>query len=202
MSRPKLALLLAIPLLLFACGQGTGSTLLPPYDGPAVTGQPNPTGYQPGSVDIFSVPGGFTGGFVQAHSYEVVVVSGSIDWNTADALAKTTFRNGVAGHLATITSPEENAAVEALRSAAKAGEVWLGGFQPAGSSEPGGGWTWVNGEGSFPGANGGPAYTNWANGEPNDQGGSEQHLTIGRHGPGLWNDLGVSIQGYVVEWDY
>ncbi len=50
--------------LLWACGQGTGPELLPPYDGPLEAGQREWTGYQPGSVDIFDlvgIVGGFTG---------------------------------------------------------------------------------------------------------------------------------------------
>ena len=51
---------------------------------------------------------------------------------------------------------------------------WLGGFQPAGSVEPGGGWEWLNNEGGF-GVEDMGAYTNWhppnsngAVGEPNN----------------------------------
>jgi hypothetical protein len=62
---------------------------------------------------------------------------------------------------------------------------------------------WVNGEGAIDGTNAGPGYANWAPGEPNNAQGVEQHLTIGLHGPGLWNDEGIlSVNGYVIEWDY
>lgn len=200
----RLAALALLLLGLPTCGQGTGPQLLPPYDGPLEAGREAWTGYQPGSVDIGDLvgPSGIPGMIPGVHAYQVVLAPG-IDWNSADALAKATLRNGVPGHLATIGSPEENAAVEALRIALTTGEVWLGGFQPAGSAEPGGGWTWVNGEGTFPGTNGGPAYANWAPGEPNNAQGKEQHLAIGLHGPGLWNDEGIlGVAGYVIEWDY
>jgi len=67
------------------------------------------------------------------------------------------------GHLATITSEAENAFIYGLASNNIAlwhslpnGCVlgpWLGGTQPTGSSEPGGGWRWVTGETW--------SYTNW-----------------------------------------
>jgi hypothetical protein len=49
---------LGLGVLLFACAEGGGPSLVPPYEGPLVTGQQNPTGYQPGSIDIFDVVGG------------------------------------------------------------------------------------------------------------------------------------------------
>jgi hypothetical protein len=167
-----------------------------------VTGQSNPTGYQPGSVDIFSVPGGFTGGFVPAHSYEVVLAPG-IDWNSANLAAQTMLRNGVPGHLATITSAEEDALITALRKAKTQKEIWIGGFQPAGSAEPAGGWMWVNNEGPIPPTNAGPGYANWAGGEPNNVGAGEHELTTG-HSDSMWNDQAtlVHVDGYVVEWDH
>jgi hypothetical protein len=134
-------------------------------------GQENPTGYQPGSINIFPVPGGGPG-FVQAHSYEVVLAPG-IDWNSADLAALTMLRDGVPGHLATITSAEENKLIDDLRKAVTTGQAWVGGFQPPGSPEPAGGWIWVNGEGPIPATNAGPGYANWAGGEPNDAGGEE-----------------------------
>ena len=61
----------------------------------------------------------------------------------------------------------------------------------------------------FPGENTGTVYANWHNVpgevEPNNNGGSENHLTQGRFGlGGGWNDEGSalgSITGFIVEYD-
>ncbi len=201
MSRvdPLLGALVAASLSLFACGGGTGPTLLPAYDGPLRAGQPNPTGYQPGSVNIFDLVPGWSGPIHQ-HSYEVVIAPG-IDWNSANLAAQSNVRNGVPGHLATITSAEEDALIDGLRKAVVQGQVWVGGFQPQGSPEPGGGWTWVNGEGPIPSTNTEPAYANWSPGEPNDSG-NEWGLCVGFNNAG-WNDEAnlSGVNGYVIEWD-
>jgi hypothetical protein len=62
------------------------------------------------------------------------------------------------GYLAVPTSPEENAFITSLLPLGQ--NAWLGGFQPAGSAEPSGGWQWVTGE-PF-------TYANWNGGEPNN----------------------------------
>ncbi|MBI5439828.1 MAG: PEP-CTERM sorting domain-containing protein [Deltaproteobacteria bacterium] len=69
---------------------------------------------------------------------------------------------------------------------------WLGGYQPAGSSEPSGGWTWVTGESWN--------YSHWSGGEPNNWGGGENYLQLFN---GVnWNDNGPWQEpGYIVEWD-
>ena len=64
------------------------------------------------------------------------------------------------------------------------------------------GWTWVNGEGTFPGQDGQPIYSQWSDtGEPNDSfgPGSEQYLGVGFWGH--WNDESYlsNVSGYVVE---
>ena len=136
------------------------------------------------------------------HAYEVIIAD-AITWNDANAAATSSIFMGQSGHLATITSLGEDIFVENLRAAALGtsgfadSEAWIGGFQPAGSTEPGGGWAWVNGEGLL--ADG---YTNWAGGEPNDVGGGEGFLAIGLNGLFGWNDEGNlgGIGGYVVEY--
>ena len=94
------------------------------------------------------------------HSYEVVPVGKIVPWEDAKAAAE-----AKGGHLATIASRAENDFVFALIkgkrqffSADKG--PWLGGFQQPPDSLPNEGWQWVTGE-TF-------AYSNWANGEPND----------------------------------
>ncbi len=95
------------------------------------------------------------------HSYEVVVY-GALDdksWDLAKAAAEGMSIAGVSGHLATITSFEEDDFLETLRQATPGiapvgqfanSELWVGGSQALGALEPGGGWTWVNDEGPIP----------------------------------------------------
>jgi len=94
------------------------------------------------------------------HSYEVVVVPGGITW--ADAQAAAVAKGG---HLATVTSADENLFVFGLMVSTPGAWVfdaewtqgaWLGGYQDRFAPdyrEPLGGWRWVAGE---------PwGYTNW-----------------------------------------
>jgi len=102
------------------------------------------------------------------HTYRVVAKPNLISWDAANTEA------GLAGgYLATITSPAENAFVFSLidnaafwTQSANDHGPWIGGFQPPGSSEPSGGWTWV----TQPGASSPEpfAYSNWEAGEPNN----------------------------------
>ena len=141
------------------------------------------------------------------HLFEVYKADG-ISWaDAADCAAATTRRRtrSRCGHLATITSSSENqwvidelltpvAGCGLRRTSAKSG---LGGWIPGcGLGEPGDGWRWVNSEGPFSGANGNPDYTNWAASEPNNSGGIENHLTVGRYPDNLygWNDEGAALE--------
>ena len=102
------------------------------------------------------------------HTHRVVAKPNLISWDAANSEA------GLAGgYLATITSPPENAFVFSLidnatfwTQSANDHGPWIGGFQPPGSPEPSGGWSWV----MQPGA-GSPepfSYANWEAGEPNN----------------------------------
>jgi len=133
------------------------------------------------------------------HYYDVIAVPAGTDWNTAEALAKLEFFSGVQGHLATITSADENTFIDTLRPMA-AGELWVGGFQvPCENPEEDFdcGWEWINGEGPFD-------YTNWSAGEPNNLGGMEDHLGIFLGSQLGWNDEGNfnNIRGIMVEFSF
>ena len=102
------------------------------------------------------------------HTYRVVAPGGLISWDSANA-------RGVAagGYLATITSAAENAFVFSLvddptywTQSSNDHGPWIGGFQPPGSSEPDGNWTWM----TAPGASAPEpfVYANWTAGEPNN----------------------------------
>lgn len=130
---------------------------------------------------------------VNGNGYELILAEGGITWADAEQAAEE-----MGGHLATITSAEEN---EFIVSALGIGRnpYWLGGFQVAGSAEPDLEWQWVTGE-AFD-------YTNWANGEPNNQNNEDalafafwSHAEVGQ-----WNDAPTSYLygrgGFVVEYE-
>lgn len=136
---------------------------------------------------------------VNGHYYEVIEVSGGIVWADARAAAQTTSHFGASGHLVTVGSAEESRFLTASFGGDGLENHWLGLFQPVGSSEPDGGWTWVNGE-PF-------SYNNWWPGEPNDSGIDGENAGVFQHGitgDGKgWNDLNSDwlVNGYVVEFD-
>lgn len=145
----------------------------------------------------------WTGGTgANGHWFLAVHVPGGIDWNDARQRAIE-----LGGDLATITSAAENTFVfqriadpvfwRVVPNPTRIFGPWLGGYQPAGSAEPLGGWTWVTGE-SW-------SWQNWAPNEPNNYNGmQEDHLhffTGGTTPLARWNDLRSSslVPGFVVE---
>jgi hypothetical protein len=113
----------------------------------------------------------------------------------------------IGGHLATIHTGAENGFVFNLTLPTAEWQnrfgPWLGGYQPAGSSEPGGGWRWVTDE---------PwSWTGWLSGEPNNSAcsGPEDSLHFIEYGS-VWNDLPGDIGfpntcnspnwSFVIEW--
>jgi hypothetical protein len=124
------------------------------------------------------------------HYYEVVIEQ--INWDDAKMAAENRAFNGLQGHLATITSQDENDFIAGFLPSGAG--YWIGGFQPPGSLEPDGNWQWITGE-SFD-------YTNWGAEEPNETGykdENEDRLEF----DGEWNDLrGSHISpGYIVEYE-
>jgi len=129
------------------------------------------------------------------HYYERI--SNTITWDTASANATS---NG--GYLATLTSQEENDFIVTSYGGSNISGFHIGGTQPAGSQEPGGGWQWVTGETW--------SYTNWNGGEPNDGAGVfplENRLQYAWNaGNGTWNDILNTLadgntRGYIVEYN-
>jgi hypothetical protein len=141
------------------------------------------------------------------HYYEAVGLSNVIPWSAANALA-----NQAGGYLATITSDAENTFVFNLiddpaywHQSVNDHGPWIGGFQPAGSAEPSGGWQWV----TQPGA-GAPepfAYTHWDANQPSNDSGIEDSLDYFNDNTGrasTWNDEANSnsfVQSYVIEYN-
>ena len=125
------------------------------------------------------------------HFYEAVssTVSG---WNDANELANGVIFNNMNGHLATLTSEEEN------------NWVWtnlnsiIGYFIGGTDQDVEGSWEWVTGEAW--------TYSNWNSGEPNDV---PWLLDTGEDGllfasNGKWNDVpitGYALGGYIIEYE-
>ncbi len=126
------------------------------------------------------------------HWYESVGVVGGITWADAKAAAESRSYQGRQGYLATLTTAEENQWLGANLPLAKQGKYLLGGFQPAGSPEPAGGWRWVTDEPMN--------YIHWDQGEPNNVLTAEEVLALAT--TGRWNDArGSDLHpGYVVEY--
>ncbi len=142
------------------------------------------------------------------HYYEVISAPDQ-SWLSDEIAALSLYDGSLEGHLATITSADENSFVLAAVQAARLGEVYVGGYQnPITEPDAQAGWTWVNGEGTFPGYNGAVGgydnlFADWNGGEPNDAYGTASEQWLGINFNGAWNDegnLGL-INGYVVEFD-
>ena len=159
--------------------------------------------------NLFSQGGGgelaqwTTGTGNNGHYYEVVAAPEGVNWNDANAAA---IEAG--GHLATISSAEENALVFSLIDDdplwqylfSRSFGPWIGGVQPAESPEPAGNWQWVSGE-TF-------LYEAWGNNEPNNSGAEDRIQFFNDPTPALepgplWNDVrsNASALGFVIEYD-
>jgi hypothetical protein len=148
------------------------------------------------------------------HWYEIIDVSGGINWVAAKADAESR-----GGYLATITRGAENRFLtddaglgNAIGNEDRLDGRWIGGYQLPGSVEPDGGWQWVKSETWD--------FTNWwgedvcdkdgncswEQYEPNNTNGNEDAL-IFAHGflnaGKAWNDLNADavVGGYVIEYD-
>jgi len=138
---------------------------------------------------------------VNGHTYEAVYAPG-LTWAQAQAACEAR-----GGYLATITSAEENDFIKSLfenNSAfwyfdgANALGPWIGGIQASGSSEPGGGWGWLNGE-PF-------SYTDWSSHDPDNCCGLNQNriefIRDGNVPPTRWTDVedfAGFVRGYIFE---
>ena len=138
------------------------------------------------------------------HWYQTIrVASGEVSWSEAKVMAEQ-----MGGHLATITSAQEDNFVKVAAVAPAAvgqgpfelGGPFIGGYQDPNApdySEPGGGWRWVTGE---------PwSYTGWGGGEPFNATPEEDYLQYWRWCCLWWNDtwdaLDTGIATFVVEWE-
>ncbi len=128
------------------------------------------------------------------HYYLAVATLDGCTWSDAIEIADASFWNSMQAHLATISSASENSWI--WNSLGPLQGYRLGGFQPEGSPEPAGGWTWRSGE---------PwVFDYWDDGEPNNANGDESTLIfIDFAVNGEWNDVstGTLCQGFVLEYE-
>lgn len=104
------------------------------------------------------------------HYYKIYQQNGN--WEDARA-----YCESLGGHLATITSAEEDAFLYGLKQELGYGNVYFGLFR----SDEDQAWYWVNGEGI--------SYTNWHKGEPNKEGGTEKYgMYYSGFADNTWND--------------
>lgn len=115
-------------------------------------------------------------------------VTTNVTWAEAQDLATSQVLFGVQGHLATLTTQEEN---DFLLDSFGGDSGWIGLSQAPGSIEPDQGFEWVTGE-EF-------AFTSWNGIEPNNAFGNENFVEFFN---GNWNDLGpTSNRRYYVEFE-
>jgi len=136
------------------------------------------------------------------HYYELVKSLSS--WSQATSDAESRIFLGVNGYLASITSAAENKFLTdtfaPLASDGPQIQVWIGGYQPPGSPEPAGNWTWTSNEQW--------TYSNWSPGQPNNDAGAEHWLVLyvkpNIHGAiGEWGDApdnAGTLAYYIVEY--
>ena len=130
------------------------------------------------------------------HVYEAV--PGTLTWYDAERAAAARTYRGARGHLATITSANEDRFLwENLRQAV-AGGYWLGGYKAVNGGAVADGWAWVTGE-PF-------EYTNWLAGNPNDYFGEDGLQYWPMADSVRWNDIDriagfePFVQGFLVEY--
>ena len=124
------------------------------------------------------------------HYYQLVEANPGVNWYEARDAAATMEHKGIPGHLATVTSAEEDNFLVTNFSRIRPEYVWLGATDEA--SE--GNWQWITGE---------PwNYTNWDSGEPN--GGVYENCLDYSDASINWNDesCGRPLNFYLVEYEY
>ena len=130
------------------------------------------------------------------HWYDAIAFSST--WMKARVISSRRTYLDLPGHLATLTSQEEN---DFVAQTFQVHDYWLGGVQSRRAIEVDQGWRWITGE---------PwNFTNWSEFEPNDacgispgvEDGEETFLNIWLDG--TWNDMcnEAVLPGYIIEYE-
>lgn len=115
------------------------------------------------------------------NGHKYCLFSGIATWEEAKS-----YCESLGGHLATITSMEENNAIyDFANNVWREGDLYFG----YSSIQNDGNWVWENGEES--------SYTNWNDGEPNGSGSYAQFYIEGD-----WDDSYFDYDYFICEWDY
>lgn len=125
------------------------------------------------------------------HWYDVIFTNAAMTWSAAKSAASSSAHLNMTGHLATVTSQEEQTFLNDLNPSWD--RAWLGGTDEA--SE--GTWTWITGE-AF-------EFSNWSPGEPNNSfNGPENYMLGWWDYTSGWNDAADSeafqTSAYAVEY--
>jgi len=161
------------------------------------TNDPNETEYAISLTGSGGAPRHFE---MNGHSYEWIHIPEGITWDEAVLDAALRSFGGVAGHLATLTTSEENAFITEHIVSQCPNRIWIGGHQPANGASFSAPWAWVTGETW--------SYTNWEGVQPDNCDYAEDVLVL--YGQpyalpqGRWNDdwRGErAIRDYIVEYD-
>jgi uncharacterized repeat protein (TIGR02543 family) len=115
---------------------------------------------------------------LESHRYELYK---PLTWKEAKA-----FCEKKGGHLATVTSAVENAALSTLLESSNAAGIWIG----ATDEGTEGTWRWVTGE-KF-------SYSNWTTGQPDNCSNAEHYACMWQDYSGKWNDTTNDTQNYFI----
>ena len=127
------------------------------------------------------------------HYYDVVTLNRDISWNEAKSHAEALSYKGMQGHLAAITSAEENEFIwRYLAAQSGVSALFIGGYQYPKTNVPADNWNWVTGETW--------GYANWSPGEPNDFNGNDEIWLMMWVYSGKWNDQVTPLRGFIVEY--
>ena len=150
------------------------------------------------NIETQTIPSEHSFQYVESHNITVCSKCRGLQFNNHFYMLytnKSTWHNSKTqceskgGHLVTITSAEEQTAIEMyLQYLSQTGYVWIGGYRSDGT------FHWVTGE-VF-------EYTHWRPGEPDRAYSDQNYIQMNWGGFGYWNDHGSSeTMNFICEWE-